>query len=347
MSKGKAPGKAQVKPNSKPPPGPIGNTNGMIVPDTAPNPGLNSAPAIKPTAKEKGWWDSWKDTVHTGLDIAGAIPVVGIFADGANAAIYTAEGDYDNAAISGVSAAANLIPGGGAVMKGGKLVVKGGQALLKAEVKQVAKQTAKEIAEAAAKKAAKEAEEAAAKKLAKEAEEAAAKKANKGKKGGKDKGNPRCILRPYKPDTCKPRTGHHVVPDRVFQVGGRKTGTRIPGGLSEANGLVICVDGATPKPTNEHGKIHRLYDAAERVIGRAGKTPGTADLLALEVAGAAAAARVTGCNAASLATQLRLYHQAQGMGEGFVVRADKMGTLANRVPFGTFGSNATPGAGTF
>ena len=189
MSRGKAPGKAQVKPNSKPPPGPIGNTNGMIVPDTAPNPGLNSAPAIKPTPKEKGWWDSWKDTVHTGLDIAGAIPVVGIFADGANAAIYTAEGDYVNAAISGVSAAANLIPGGGAVMKGGKLAVKGAQAVFRAEARQVVKQTTKEIAEAAAKKKlAREAEEAAAKKLAKEAKEAAAaaKKA-KQKKGGNDR----------------------------------------------------------------------------------------------------------------------------------------------------------------
>ena len=181
MSKGKTPGRAQVKPNSKPPPGPIGNTNGMIVPDTSPNPNLNSAPAIKPTAQEKGWWDSWKDTVHTGLDIAGAIPVVGIFADGANAAIYAAQGDYVNAAISGASAAANLIPGGGAVMKGGKLAVKGAQAAVKAG----AKQTAKEIAEAAAKKKlAREAEEAAAKKAA---EEAAA-KVNKGKKGGKDKG---------------------------------------------------------------------------------------------------------------------------------------------------------------
>ena len=99
-------------------------------------------------------------------------------------------------------------------------------------------------------------------------------------------------------------------------------------------------------PTNTE-KIHRLYDAAERVIGLAGRPPGTADLMALEVTGAAAAAKVTGCNAASLAAQLRLYHQAKGMGPGFVVRADKMGTLANRVPFGTFGSNATPGAGTF
>ena len=87
-----------------------------------------------------------------------------------------------------MSAAANLIPGGGAAMKGGKLAVKGAEAVVKAEAKQAAKQTAKEIAEAVAKKKlAREAEEAAAKKATKEAEEAAAKKA-KGKDGGKDKG---------------------------------------------------------------------------------------------------------------------------------------------------------------
>ena len=181
--------KAKVQPNHYPPPGPIGNTQGLIVNQTEANTaGGNIAPPIKPTAVEKSWWGSWGEAVHTGLDIVGAIPVVGIAGDAINAAIYTAEGDYVNAAISGVSAAANLIPGGGAAMKGGKLAVKGAEAVVKAEAKQAAKQTAKEIAEAVAKKKlAREAEEAAAKKTAKEAEEAAAKKA-KGKDGGKDKG---------------------------------------------------------------------------------------------------------------------------------------------------------------
>ena len=157
---------AKVKPNNQPTPGPIANTTGIIVPKTDPNvSGSTTAPAIKPeTPKEKGFWEKWGETTHTILDIGGAIPVVGIFSDGINAAIYTAEGNYVQAGISGVSAAANLIPGGGAAVKGGKLAIKGGKALLKAE----AKLAAKEAAQLAAKKAAeKEAAELAAKNAAK------------------------------------------------------------------------------------------------------------------------------------------------------------------------------------
>ena len=76
----------------------------------------------------------------------------------------------------------------------------------------------------------------------------------------KDLDNP-CILRPYHPDTCKPlgKTGHHVVPDRCFRLGTR-TGTgrnSLPNAISEGDGLVVCVEGATPTATNEHGRIHR------------------------------------------------------------------------------------------
>jgi hypothetical protein len=46
--------KSQVKPNHQSPPGPIGNTQGLIVPDTAPSLRGNNAPAIKPTKEDKG-----------------------------------------------------------------------------------------------------------------------------------------------------------------------------------------------------------------------------------------------------------------------------------------------------
>jgi hypothetical protein len=50
--------KATVKPNGQPKPGPIGNTQGIIVPDTAPNPYGNSAPDIKSeTPEEKSFLD--------------------------------------------------------------------------------------------------------------------------------------------------------------------------------------------------------------------------------------------------------------------------------------------------
>ena len=206
--------KSQVKPNHQSPPGPIGNTQGLIVPDTAPNLHGNNAPAIKPTKEEKSWWESWgSDVIHTGLDVVGLIPGVGEIADGANALIYLAEGDKVNAAIS----AAAMIPGAGMAATGAKY----GKKVVGAVAEGVAKKGGREAAEAAAEKGVKEA-----------TEETAEQAAKKGKPGGKDKGNPRCILRPFSPDTCKAegRTGHHVVPDRVFRTGPR--GSSHPYGIT-------------------------------------------------------------------------------------------------------------------
>ena len=71
--------KAKVQPNHYPPPGPIGNTQGLIVHQTEANTaGGNIAPPIKPTPKEKGWWDRWgSEALHVGLDVVGLIPGVG------------------------------------------------------------------------------------------------------------------------------------------------------------------------------------------------------------------------------------------------------------------------------
>lgn len=65
------------------------------------------------------------DIVHGVLDVAGFIPVVGAVADVANAAIYAAEGDWGNAALSLVSAVPGVGDAVGAVGKGGKLLLKG------------------------------------------------------------------------------------------------------------------------------------------------------------------------------------------------------------------------------
>lgn len=63
--------------------------------------------------------NSWGigDILHTGLDIAGMVPVIGEIADGANALYYLAEGDYLNAGIS----AAALIPVAGDAATGARL----------------------------------------------------------------------------------------------------------------------------------------------------------------------------------------------------------------------------------
>ncbi len=171
---------AKVHPNHYSPPGPIGNTQGKIVPDTEAHPGGNSAPPIKPTEKEKSWWQRWgSDVVHTGLDIVGLIPGVGEVADGANALIYLAEGDKVNAAIS----AAAMVPGAGMAATGAKL----GKKAVGAAAEGAAKKAGREATEAAAKKAEREAAEKAEKELAE--------RKAKSNDGGKDKNakpKPKC-----------------------------------------------------------------------------------------------------------------------------------------------------------
>lgn len=142
--------KGKVKPNNQVAPGPIGNTQGLIVPQTSPNasgPG-NSAPPPKPTPKEESWWKSWgSDALHTTLDVVGMIPGVGEVADGANALVYLAEGDKVSAALS----AAAMLPVGGQAATAGKWGRKGVQAVEKRAAKEAAERTAKEAAEKAAK----------------------------------------------------------------------------------------------------------------------------------------------------------------------------------------------------
>ena len=148
-------GKGKVKPNNQAAPGPIGNTQGLIVPQTQPNasgPG-NSAPPPKPTPKEEGWWNRWgSDALHTTLDVVGLIPGVGEVADGANALVYLAEGDKVSAALS----AAAMLPIGGQAATAAKMAKKGAQALEKQAAKKAAEEAVEHSAKEAAEKAAKE-----------------------------------------------------------------------------------------------------------------------------------------------------------------------------------------------
>ena len=334
---------ATVKPNHFGTKGPIGNTTGIILPDTAPNPNGNSAPPIVPTKKEEGWWKRWgSDWTHGALDVLGFVPVLGAIPDVINAGVYGLEGDYVQAGISLVAA----VPGAGDAVAAGNIGVKVGKQV----AKKIEKETAEQIEKRLAKEAAEKLEKEAAEKAAKAEKEAAA------KKGGKDKGDPRCILRPYRVngvDTCKPnRTGHHVVPDRVFRTGSRGS-ARIAGGVPEDDGLVICVDGANLDRSKEHGQIHALYDKAEvaaavatAAAAAANGTPvnvGSAPLGVLEAAGALAAGKVTGCNPLLLEAQLRAYHQAKGLNFDTPVRADPTGKLP--VDMSKLGTGATAKGG--
>lgn len=112
-----------MKPNQQPNPGPMGNTQGLVLPKTSPNT-ISSTSAPQPTQppSERSWWQRWgSEALHTGLDVVGLIPVVGEVADGANALIYLAEGDKVNAALS----AASMLPIGGQAATAAKWGKKG------------------------------------------------------------------------------------------------------------------------------------------------------------------------------------------------------------------------------
>lgn len=299
-----------------------GNTIGRVVGETAP--AAVSASQANPiietqTEAEKGWWTSASPWVHGGLDVLGFVPGLGAIPDLINAGIHAAEGDAVNASLSAVAA----IPFAGDALKGGVLIGKG--------INKAGVQGGREVSERAARAVETKAVDPA---------------LPKGKNGGKFLGNEKCLLRPYKPDTCKAQglTGHHVVPDRAFRQGPRQGPNRkqIPGGLSESEGLVICVRGKGL--TDQHGKIHKFYDPLETALGLSETPPGTTTLLKLEIMGALATARATGCNSGVLAAQLRTYHETKGLPSQFRVRADKSGKLIRSTPPGSLG---TFGAGDF
>ncbi|WP_413212827.1 hypothetical protein [Paraburkholderia kururiensis] len=181
-----------------------GNTVGRLYGETAMSRVAASSanpPVVAETAAEAGWFSSAMGYLHGGLDVLGAIPEVGAVFDGANGLIYAAEGDYAQAAISGGSAAMDLVPGlgtaGKAVKYGAKGVAKLGakeaaEHLAKQEAKVLAEKEAKELAEREAKQAAEQAAKKAEKETAEKAEKDAASSGGKGEgnEGGKVKGGP-------------------------------------------------------------------------------------------------------------------------------------------------------------
>ncbi|MET3120381.1 hypothetical protein AAKU64_004633, partial [Undibacterium sp. GrIS 1.8] len=140
----------------------------------------------------------------------------------------------------------------------------------------------------------------------------------------------------------------HVVPDHCFKQPG-DNGAYYPGGIKHADGLCICVEGATKSTgvngqsvkkgknsiTNhfqalaQHGQIHLLMDAAEAALGALGNPKGSSSLGNLEKAGASAAAKVSGCDEKELEKQLRDFHQSKGLSASTKFRADPFGKITN------------------
>lgn len=65
----------------------------------------------------------YRDAIHAALDAAGLIPVLGVAADGANAIIYAAEGDWPYATISAIAMVA-VIGDGATLTRGGVKISK-------------------------------------------------------------------------------------------------------------------------------------------------------------------------------------------------------------------------------
>ncbi|SFN52726.1 RHS repeat-associated core domain-containing protein [Izhakiella capsodis] len=160
-----------------------GNTAGVLINEPKPNVSASGHNPLELLLigwgfyknEEKKAFDKIKDYVHTGLDLAGGIPEVGAVFDGANAALYAEEGNYEQAAISLGSAALDLVPGVGTGAKITKYSVKGGMAVSKAVIK-----TAEKVGlEQAEKTALKQLEKGALKETTKTAEKGALKTSEK------------------------------------------------------------------------------------------------------------------------------------------------------------------------
>lgn len=163
--------KGQVKPNDRPSPGPKGNTEGPVLPETSPNASGagNSAPPPKPPEEKKGWWKSWgSDVTHGALDVVGVIPVVGEPFNLIGAGVYVLEGDYVSAGLD----LAAMWPAGGQAATVTKYGAKGTKAVVEQVEKKAAKEVEAQAAEAAGSKAGKEAAEASGEKAAKASENA-------------------------------------------------------------------------------------------------------------------------------------------------------------------------------
>ena len=234
--------KAKVKPNRYKKPGPIGNTQGIVVPRTDPGPpGGNVRPPVVPETPEeksflekfKGGVDDWIDKAVEGSGYNQAAMIAGALGKAVNEVFFP-------------TALWELIPVG----KLGKIAKKGG------ELAGVVKKTDK-AAEATA----------------------TAKKASGGGRGGHVKGpkkrppKRRCELVPYKELECpKGSERHHVVPDWMLRLGKRGGPEQIPGMPSLDDGPAICLEGGSG---SEHNTAHKHTDPPAARVGKSGKATGT------------------------------------------------------------------------
>ncbi len=359
---------AQVKPNSYPRPGPIGNTQGIILPKTSP---LLSPPSNRPETREEDWWHKfkqgtrdaaqyYKDNVSQSLhefganamDTGGKVAMAG----GATAAA----GGMVAATGIGAPVGAGMATAGGAAAAAGGVVagVGAGTDSAATALDTAADWAINGKAPDMLQPALALGERLLTNMLLKKVPGLGGGKSNtsngNSSSGGYLTGGGRCRLRRYKDGCADGRTPHHVVPDHVFKQPGSgayyPAGAKHPGGFEHADGWTVCASGKTKssKPDgtrakkglfatiqdwfnalDEHGKIHAIVDAEETLLGAKGTPIGTTSLGEMEVAGVAAAARVLGCDAKTMLADLRAKHQADGLPADMKVRADPFGSVRN------------------
>ena len=338
---------AQVQPNGQPSPGPIGNTQGIIVPDTEPNPYGDSAPPVSPeTEAERKWHDFmgaakdaaqyYKDNVseslhafggdamHTGGNVAMA---GGAMAGAGGLMAGTVVGAAPGAALVAGGAATGLA--GGAVATTGVLTTTVATVFDSVADAIISGQPPQIIAPAIS-LGMRLLENGILRKVPGSGGGRSNRQSGGGRGGGYARGtartDPRCKLRPYSEGCANGATPHHVVPDHVFRT---TSGVRYEGAPGHRDGLSVCVQGkakhtgADGKPIKrkmfdrardyvkslgQHGRIHIRTDSRELWLGLQGTPKGTTTLGQMEAVGARAVAAETGCDPRDLERQLREHH---------------------------------------
>jgi len=175
----------------------------------------------------------------------------------------------------------------------------------------------------------------------------------------------KCRLRPYKEGCEGNKTPHHCVPDHCFKETPSKGGRYYPGAVKHADGLCVCVEGATKSTTPtgervrkkdfaseelheaalaEHGRIHLKFDKLEKELGNAGTPKNSAALGDLEDKAAEAISEVTGCDKEDLKKQMREHHQSKGLDQDTKLRADPCGR-AKLPPYDQMGASNVSATG--
>ncbi len=138
-----------------------------------------------------------------------------------------------------------------------------------------------------------------------------------------------CTLYAYRPNCCKGKAAHHVIPVRCFTPPGqRKAGTRYDHlkSYNDKDAPCICLD--SDGADSQHKRIHRDFDAAEQTAGENGDPPGTWSYKDASSCGAKTAADATDgkCSEKCIKGQLDAYHQdVAGIGDTTPLRADPTG----------------------